>query len=358
MYDRRKADDLRQRIDSFDRVDLAMLPTPLVELKNLSRVLDGPRIFMKRDDLTGGITFGGNKTRMLEFRMAPAIQANADIVVSGFGVQSNHARQVAAAARKLGMDVSLILRRTPYESAASIQGNLLIDFLLGAQVQIIDATIEEQAERIVEEVERQKRMGRRPYETGYHDEDLSAVAYVACGLELHEQFDAMGIEPSLLMVASEGATQAGLHLFASHVESSCRIVGVNMVDWVPDIRVRISEIANAAAARLKLPDRVMPEDISNVEFTYRGQAYGIPTEEGLEAIRLVAETEGILLEPVYTAKGMACLIDEIRDGKIRRDESVVFLHTGGLPALFCYADVFQFPKSGLEELDDGGEKQR
>ncbi|MCK5245384.1 pyridoxal-phosphate dependent enzyme, partial [Candidatus Bipolaricaulota bacterium] len=108
MYDRRKADDLRQRIDSFDRVDLAMLPTPLVELKNLSRVLDGPRIFMKRDDLTGGITFGGNKTRMLEFRMAPAIQANADIVVSGFGVQSNHARQVAAAARKLGMDVSLI----------------------------------------------------------------------------------------------------------------------------------------------------------------------------------------------------------------------------------------------------------
>jgi len=343
MYDRQRAAVLRRRLDAFDRVDLALLPTPLSELKNLSRKLSGPRIFMKRDDLTGGMTFGGNKTRMLEFRLAPAVKAKADIIVSGFGVQSNHARQVAAAARKLGMDVSLILRRTPYESGEAVQGNLLIDLLLGARVQIIDATIDQQARRIAEEVERQRQMGRTPYETGYHDEDLSAVAYVACGLELHEQFDAMGIRPSLLMVASEGATQAGLHLFAAATKSRCRVVGVNMVDWVPSIRTRIAEIANAAATLLGLPERIAPEEINNHESAYRGAAYGIPTPEGLEAIRLLAETEGILLEPVYTAKGMACLLDEIRQQQIDRDESVVFLHTGGIPALFCYADAFEFP---------------
>lgn len=356
MYDRSKAALIERKIASFDRVPLANLPTPLIELRNLSRVLGGPRIFMKRDDLTGGMTFGGNKTRMLEFRLAPAIREKADVLVSGFGVQSNHARQVAAAARKLGMDVYLILRKTSYEAAGGVQGNLLIDLLLGADVRIVEATPEEQAECIAAQVSRLRQEGRRPYETGYHDEDLSAVAYAACGMELHKQFDALGIEPNALLVASEGATQAGLHLYASYVRSDCRVIGVNMVDWVPDIRTRISGIATAAARRLDLAVEVSREDISNVESAYRGAAYGTPTEKGLEAIRLLAETEGILLEPVYTAKGMAYLIDEIRNGSFCKDDTVVFLHTGGIPALFCYAEEFGFSLASLTEAKDRKEE--
>ena len=184
--------------------------------------------------------------------------------------------------------------------------------------------------------------GRRPYQTGFHDEDLSAVAYVGCALELHDQYEELGIDPDYLFVPSEGATQAGLHLFHAYTESPCRVVGINMVDWVPSIRERISSIASSAAETLGLPYRVATEDIHNHEKDYRGTAYGIPTEAGLEAIRLVAELEGILLEPVYTAKAMAGLIDQIRAGVLRPEHSVVFLHTGGIPALFCYADVFDF----------------
>jgi L-cysteate sulfo-lyase len=342
MLNQQKRDDLRERLGSVERVSLARLPTPLVELPNLSRVLSGPKIFMKRDDLTGGLTFGGNKTRMLEFRLAPAVRRGADVIVSGFGVQSNHARQIAAAARKLGMDVELILRRTPYEPLQLVQGNLLIDLLLGATVRIVDATTEEQARMIADREAQLRAAGRRPYQTGFHDEDLSAVAYAGCALELHDQFEELGIEPDFLFAPSEGATQAGLHLFHSYVESTCRVVGVNMVDWVPDIRARIASIASAAAVTLGIIAPFEPADITNHEIAYRGSAYGMPTDEGLEAIRLVAETQGILLEPVYTAKAMAGLIDQIRTGVLGAGQTVVFLHTGGIPALFCYADVFDF----------------
>lgn len=353
MLDREKRkEELRERIGSFERVALARLPTPLIELPNLSRHLGGPRIYMKRDDLTGGLTFGGNKTRMLEFRLAPAVRQGADVIVSGFGIQSNHARQIAAAARKLGMDVHLILRRTPYEPPELMQGNLLIDLLLGAQVQIVDATADEQARMIADKEAQLRSVGRRPFQTGFHDEDLSAVAYAGCALELHDQFEEQGIQPDYLFVPSEGATQAGLHLFHAYTGSSCQVVGINMVDWVPDIRVRISSIASAAARTLGIPVSFEPDDIQNHETTYRGSAYGIPTDEGLKAIRLVAETEGILLEPVYTAKAMAGLIDQIRSGVLNERQTVVFLHTGGIPALFCYADMFDFSDRICTESDN------
>jgi 1-aminocyclopropane-1-carboxylate deaminase/D-cysteine desulfhydrase-like pyridoxal-dependent ACC family enzyme len=313
-----------------------------MELESLSERLGGPAILMKRDDMTGDLAFGGNKMRMLEFRLAPAVRQGADVIVSGFGIQSNHARQVAVAARKLGMDVSLILRRTPYGDASSVQGNLLLDLLVGASVRIVNATAAEQASLVAEEMERLRREGRRPYQTGYHDEDLSAVAYVACALELHEQLAAKSVDEAIVYLSSEGATQAGLQLFSKHTEAPYRIVGVNPVDWIPDVPERIAAIGNAAAERLGLDSRLTPGDIVNHAEAYRGSAYGVPTEEGIAAIRLVAETEGILLEPAYTGKAMAGLLDHIRSGRLSKADVVVFLHTGGIPALFCYAEEFDF----------------
>jgi len=222
-----------------------------------------------------------------------------------------------------------------------MQGNLLIDALAGAEITIVDATPEEQAKLIKEEVQQLQTQGRNPYETGYHDEDLSAVAYVACALELQDQLDRLEIVPEYLYVASEGATQAGLSLYANYTASPCQVIGINIVDWVPDIPERITKIANAASQRLDLDYKLEKHDVVNYEDAYRGPAYGVPTPECLDAIRLVAETEGILLEPVYTGKAMAGLVDHIRTGRIGKDKTVVFLHTGGVPALFCYADAFQ-----------------
>jgi len=341
MINQERIQILKKEIDCFNRVKLANLPTPLMELPNFSNALGGPRIYMKRDDLTGGVSFGGNKTRMLEFRLAPAVAQKADTIVSGFGIQSNHARQIVVASRKLGMDVRLILRKTRQNEKIIVQGNLLIDLLAGAHIKIVNATPGEQKILIHNEANRLRTEGKNPYETGYDDEDLSAVSYVACSLELLDQIIEFSIEPTHLYVASEGATQAGLTLFSKYVETSYSVVGINMVDWVPDVQARISSIANATAARLGIDCYVSPEDVVN-DGNYLGAAYAVPTPECMRAIKLLAETEGILADPVYVGKGLAGLIDHIENGKLGKRDTVIYLHTGGAPALFCYADMFNF----------------
>lgn len=342
MYiNQQRAQTLKKKIDNFDRVKLANLPTPLMELTNFSNALGGPKIYMKRDDLTGGVSFGGNKTRMLEFRLAPAVAQKADTIVSGFAIQSNHARQIVVAARKLGMDARLILRRTCQDEKVNIQANLLIDLLSGTHVKIVEATPEKQAILIREEVEQLQSEGKNPYATGYDDEDLSAVSYVACSLELLDQITELAIKPTHLYVASEGATQAGLTLFVKYTEANYSVVGINMVDWVPDTQLRISSIANAAAKQMGIDCNIAPDDVVN-DRNYVGKAYGIATPECIQAIKLLAETEGILADPVYVGKGLAGLIDHIRTGKLRKDDTVVYLHTGGTPLLFCYSDIFDF----------------
>jgi len=342
-FQKTRLDNLKDSIAQLDRVKLAQLPTPLVELRSLSATLNGPRIFIKRDDLTGDLTSGGNKTRMLEFRLAPAVNQKADILVSGFGIQSNHARQVAAAARKLGMDTRLLLRRTRSQESILTQGNLLIDLLLGASIKIVDSpSFAEHAKLIEEEAEHLEAQGRKPYVTGYADEDLSAVAYVACSLEMFDQMLHLGIKPDYIYVASEGATQAGLVLFSKYMEDPYQVIGINMVDWVDDIPLRISSIANTAANRLQIDLQIEREDIVNYG-EYVGDGYGVPTAECISAIKLLAETEGILLDPVYSGKAMAGLINHVRMGRIGKDKTVIFLHTGGVPALFRHPDTFDFP---------------
>ena len=332
-----RAVELKALIDRLPRVNLAKLPTPLEEAPRLSEALAGPRIFLKRDDLTG-LALGGNKTRMFEFTLGEALQKGATTVIAGAGVQSNYCRQLAAACSKLGLGLHLILRRTPGEVDIELQGNLLLDLMFNAEVEIIEADVLEQ-KRVIDKV------AKRLTEEGHHvymgrksnlaDLDLEAVGYVNCALELCNQLEEQDVEVNRLFVSSSTTTQAGLVVGAKYLNRDFQIAGVSPVDWIEDVPSEIARIANEAAKRLGVNLAVSPSEIINLG-EYVGEGYGKLTPEAVEAIKLVARTEGILLDPVYTGKAMAALIDCIHRKTIESDETVLFLHTGGFPALFAY----------------------
>jgi D-cysteine desulfhydrase family pyridoxal phosphate-dependent enzyme len=317
------------------RFPLALLPTPLVEAPRLSKALGGPRIFFKRDDMTG-FGFGGNKVRGLEFYIAEALAQNADVIVTGAGPQSNHIRATSAAARVAGLDVVAVMHDArPPET----QGNLLLDELLGAQLRFTnhpDRTVVDS--RIGEVAEELRRAGRRPYVIPRGGASaLGALGYVECVREMEAQWQAMGVRPDWL-VLSTGAcgTQAGLIAGKMIHAAPYRILGVTVSRPVAECLERITRISTETA-RLAGRDIELQADDVLVWDGFIGPGYGIPTPEGVEAIRLVARTEGIFLDPTYTGKGMAGLIAEIRSGRIGRDEPVIFIHTGGEPALFAHA---------------------
>jgi L-cysteate sulfo-lyase len=316
-------EELVRRIGEFPRVKLAELPTPLQELPRLSKVLGGPRIFMKRDDLTG-LAFGGNKTRMFEFLLADALKAGADTIIGGAGVQSNYSRQLVAACCVLGLEVHLVLRELVPGEGKEIQGNLLLDLLAGATVHLIEATADQQRQAMYDLAEELRRKGRKPYVVRMaNNQDLSfdIVSYVNCFCELEQQCGALKIRPTHLYLCSYDSTQAGLELGRIALNSNLKIVGLT-----PE-----------TARRLGIPCSLRPEEIQSSGECI-GQGYGIPSPEGIEAIKLVARTEGIFLDPVYSSKAMAGLFDHLRRGLLGREDLVVFLHTGGTPALFAYRD--------------------
>lgn len=332
--------ELRARIDSLPRVGLATLPTPLHEIPRFAEAIGGPRIFIKRDDLTG-LAFGGNKTRMFEFLLAQAIEEGADTIIGGAGVQSNYSRQLAAACRALGLDVYLVLRRIRGDKDNDIQGNLLLDLLAGAKVRIMDATAEEQANAMYALAEELERDGKKPYVVRLaQDKNLSpdVIAYANCFCEIVEQSEVLQIQPTHLYCASYDSTQAGLELGRAALGSNIRIMGIAPADWLHGgAAALVSKYANQAAGSLGVPYHIDPDDVFNTE-DFVGQGYGIVTPEGVEMIKLLARTEGIYLDPVYTSKAMAGLRDHVRQGILTSKDTVVFLHTGGTPALFAYVD--------------------
>lgn len=319
---------------TLPRVPLAHLPTPLEELPRLSKALGGPRIFIKRDDLTG-LALGGNKTRLLEFYLGDALAQQAEIIVTGASVQSNLCRQTAAAAARYGLSCLLLLHGA---TGAEVQGNLLLDHLFGAEVRpvqlehltgIWDVVSQTAAELTAS--------GRRAYAITTF-EPLAGVAYVDAARELEEQCAALGITPTWLIASASGGTQAGLVLGGKVLEAAWRVLGVTSIVWRDQpMNKKIAGLATKTAEFLGFDVTVSPSDILNTDH-YVGPGYGIPTPSGLDAMRLMAQTEGILLDPVYTGKALAGLIDYIRRGLITADDVVVFLHTGGNPALFAYAD--------------------
>lgn len=317
-------------LERLPRFRLASLPTPLEDAPRLTKALGGPRILVKRDDLTG-LALGGNKTRKLEYLIADALAQSADVVLTVGAAQSNHCRQTAAAARKAGLRCILVLSRSVHNE---MQGNLLLDALLDADVRMVDSDANAAMARIAAD---ERGRGARPYiipEGGSNG--LGSLGYAQCVLELQAQLLERGIAADYLYLSSgSGGTQAGLVLGAHMFSAGYRIVGVSPSGSAAGVGGVARRAADDGAKLLGLSiafaDR---EFVVHDEFV--GPGYAIPTAASNEAIRLCAQTEGLLLDPVYTAKAVAGLLDHIRTGRVERDATVVFLHTGGQPALFAY----------------------
>ncbi len=326
--------DVRALLAAQPRVSVATLPTPLHEAARLREELGGPRIFLKREDMTG-YAFGGNKTRNLEFRLAHAVAERADVLIMALEITSNSARQTVAAANKLGMRTVLVLRG---ERPATIQGNLLVNYLLGAEVNY--AADGDERERIIAEVaERVRASGRKPMVlTSEPIFDIgSALAYLECSVELLDQLEAQGASPDFLYMTSGGKGQAGLVLAQKLLDAPYAVHGVT-VSYEYDVPPRTARIATDAARHLGLDLTVEPSDVVNFA-DFVGPGYGIPTDDAYAAMELMARTEGVILDPIYTGKCFAQLVHHVRTGVIAEDATVVFIHTGGTPAIFSHAEA-------------------
>ena len=332
--------ELREKVDRLPRVLLGHLPTPLEPLPRLSKAIGGQPIYIKRDDCTG-LAFGGNKTRHNEFLIADALAKEADLVVWGAGVQSNNCRQTAAACAKVGLDIHLVLGRgRPADGLDPVQGNLLLDHLVGAHIEIVDGQVGPEVDaRIAEVAAEYRAAGRNVYEWDrYTVKSLAAVSYVLCLVEIVEQAEEQEFSPQAIYGCSAGSTGAGLVLGAAALGAEFPVRHVAPIVWPWDTRADMAKIANEAAERIEVEVRFEGEDIELFE-EYVGEAYGKVTPGCLEAIALLARTEGILVDPAYSGKALAGLIDHVRTGRLDLDQPVVFVHTGGTPALFAYNEI-------------------
>ena len=334
------------------RIQLATLPTPLHEAARLRDALGGatacPRILIKRDDLTA-LGLGGNKARKLEYLVADA-RAGATTLITTGAVQSNHARMTAASACMAGMRSVLVLTATSDDP--EVAGNLLLDKLYGAAIRLVPSidpmfAVGHDEAVVAQVVEEERAAGRVPYVIPVGGSSgVGVCGYIGGSAELVAQLADAGIAPSRLYYASGSrGTQAGLTLGAKLCGAPYQVYGVAVSAGEPEKIERAKRIANEAAALLKLPERLELGDLITDQ-NFIGDGYGIPTAEGLESIAVLARSEAILLDPCYTSKAMAGMIRHIRDGEIPANETVVFLHTGGMPALFTDSFLAAFEGSG------------
>jgi L-cysteate sulfo-lyase len=321
----------------FPRIRLGHGPTPLEPLENLTRVLGGPKLWIKRDDCTGLAT-GGNKTRKLEFLMAQALAEGADTVITQGATQSNHARQTAAAACKLGLACEIVLEDRTGSKAHDYRasGNVLLDRLFGARIREVAGGSDMNAalEGVAAEV---RAKGGRPYVIpGGGSNVTGALGYVGAALELVGQAGDRGLKIDWLVHATGSAgTQAGLVAGLEAMRSGIPVLGIGVrapkaaqEENVYRLAVQVASAIGAEGAVTR--DRVM----ANCD--YVGPGYGLPTPGMLDALKTFARTEGILLDPVYSGKGADGLIDLVKKGFFAADANVVFLHTGGVVGLFGY----------------------
>ena len=323
------------RIESLARFPLAQLPTPIEELKSLSRELGGPELLIKRDDQTG-LALGGNKTRKLEFLVAQALEQGADTLVTAGAAQSNHCRQTGAAAARAGLRCELLLNGTKPELP---NGNLLLDELLGARIYWVERS--EREAKLSAVSDHLRKEGRKPYVIPVGGSNgVGATGYVLAMMEFAEQLDRMNQRVDhVVLASSSGGTQAGIVVGAKVTDFNGTLHGVsidkdegNGVTYEDEL----ADIANETAKYIDFDAQFAASDF-NVVYDYLGGGYGVVGELEREAIRLLASREGIVLDPVYTGRAMGALIDLVRKRAFRSDETILFWHTGGAPALFAYA---------------------
>ena len=336
-------------LSRLPRVPLAHLPTPLEPMEALARHLGaGPRLFVKRDDCTG-LALGGNKTRKLEFTVGQALTEGADVLVTSGGVQSNHVRQTAAAAARLGMGFHGVLADpmagADYgaDRAYGDNGNHLLDRVLGGELHAVADDGEATELRIRELVDELRGAGHRPYVVPLGASDgVGSMGYVACAAELLTQCRDQGLEPSHVVLATGSAgTHGGLLAGLRALGSSIEVIGISVSEPAAAKREKVRAVIEQLAARWPGAPPVVPDGDVEVRDEFVGPGYGVPTAAGRRALELAARTEGLLLDPVYTAKALAGLLALVADGPLAGGRDVIFLHTGGAPALFAYPELVE-----------------
>ncbi|MDW3095008.1 MAG: D-cysteine desulfhydrase family protein [Gammaproteobacteria bacterium] len=322
--------------NNIPKQSLGFFPTPIVELSKLSKMFGGPKLFMKRDDNTG-LALGGNKTRKLEFILGDALACGADTIITAGATQSNHCRQTAAAAASLQLECHLVLGG---EKPEIINGNLLLDQIFGCHIHW--AGINRKGEDIPQIVKQLQQAGKKPYVVPYGgSNELGALACVDALKEIIAQSHNMNESfTHIVFASSSGGTQAGLMLGKKILNSSYQIIGINIDKGETDMvsfDQFILSLANSTANFIDFNQEFLEEDL-NLNSDYVGEGYGVLGHLENEAISLTAQTEGILLDPVYTGRAMGGLIDMIRTGKFDKRDNILFWHTGGTPALFAYSN--------------------
>jgi len=323
------------QIENLPRYSLAHLPTPIESLPRLTRELGGPDLLIKRDDQTG-LALGGNKVRKLEFLVGQALDQGADTLVTMGGAQSNHCRQTAAAAAKAGLKCELILNGSKPELP---NGNLLLDQLFGAKEHWIERS--QRATTLKQVLEQLTAAGRKPFGIPVGGSNgVGATGYVVAMLELTEQLRVSRRRVDhVVFGSSSGGTQAGLVLGARVARFEGRVHGLSIDKDEPELAAyeeEVAQIADECAHYAGSDVRISKEEIT-VIYGYAGEGYGVVGDLEREAIRLMARCEGIVLDPVYAGRAFGALVDLIRKEVFKRDETILFWHTGGAPALFAYA---------------------
>lgn len=330
----------------FPRIKLGHFPTPLEKLENLTRALDGPNIYIKRDDCTGLAT-GGNKTRKLEFLVADAMAKGADTLVTQGATQSNHVRQTAAAARVVGMECHALLERrvgnmgSGYEAA----GNVLLDDLLKCEYAFRDDGSDMNAEALAL-VDSLREKGKKPYFIpGGGSNSIGALGYANAMEEMIYQADTTGLKIDKIVHATGSAgTQAGILAGLHAMSAPIDVIGISVRAKREAQIANVHKLACATAELIGVKSE-LSVDMVDAYDDYVGSGYGQPTDSMIEAVSMVAQEEGIFLDPVYSGKGMAGMIGLIRQNVLKKGENVVFIHTGGSASLFAYQHLFSGQKA-------------
>jgi D-cysteine desulfhydrase family pyridoxal phosphate-dependent enzyme len=318
-----------------ERFRLAHLPTPLEPMERLSQALGGPELWIKRDDQTGLAT-GGNKTRKLEFLIGEALAREAQVILTVGAAQSNHCRQTAAAAARAGLDCVLVLRGDP-PPPERWTGNLFLDELLGAR--LVWSGAGDPLLALEQAAAAEEAAGRKAYVIPLGGSNATgAAAYALAFEELWDQMYVARLSfDRILFATSSGGTQAGLVVGARACAFEGQVLGISVDKTQGQLGHTILDLLAPTARTIGMDLHLSAADI-HIEDRFLGAGYGVVTAAEREAIYLLARTEGILLDPVYTAKAMAGLIGRVREGTIAAHERVLFWHTGGTPALFAYLD--------------------
>ncbi|MFE9006252.1 1-aminocyclopropane-1-carboxylate deaminase [Streptomyces sp. NPDC007875] len=333
-------------LDDFERHPLLFGPSPIHPLDRLSERLGGARIWAKREDCNSGLAFGGNKTRKLEYLVPDALQKGADTLVSIGGVQSNHTRQVAAVAAKLGLKAVLVQESWVDwpDSVNDKVGNILLSRIMGARVQLVDAGFgigfKDSWARALEDV---RAAGGTPYPipAGASDHPLGGLGFANWAREVQAQERELGVFFDTIVVCSvTGSTQAGMIAGFAGQDRPRRVLGIDASAKVAETHAQVAKIARETAALIGLGRELRDEEITVLK-GWAGDLYGVPIDSTLDAIRLTGSLEGVILDPVYEGKSMAGLIDLVRDGDIPKDSNVLYAHLGGQPALNAYSGAFR-----------------